>query len=318
MRILQYLGRRAALVMALGVFIGLALPDLATVAKPLLAPTVIFMLTLAMTRTDASSLGRTSRRVGTNLIALLWLLVVTPCLFHFALTWMQVPEALAIPLLIWSGSPPLVTVPVIALIIGLDAAGALFLMIVSTFTFPFVLPGLLFWLTGLDVELGAGALTLRLGLMIAGCALVATVLRRKLGPSLLREKSALIDGIAVLLMLVFAVSVMDGVRAWLEKDPITVLLYTGAAFAASLALQLTGGLIFFWTDRENRLAIALCSGNRNMALFMAAAGSALGSEAFLFFAVAQFPIYILPVLLKPVYRFLSEKRLSPQTNQEKK
>lgn len=313
MRLLQYLGQRAALVMALGVFIGLALPDLAAVAKPLLAPTVFVMLTLAMTRTDASSLGRTSRRVGTNLVALAWLLVVTPCLFFVVLNWIGVPSDLAIPLLIWSGSPPLVTVPVIALIIGLDAAGALFLMIVSTFVFPFILPGLLFWMIGIEVDIGAGALTLRLGLMIAGCALVATILRYKVGPANLREKSALIDGIAVVLMLIFAVSVMDGVRDWLERDPATVLLYTGAAFAASLALQLAGGLLFFWTERENRLSVALCSGNRNMALFMAAAGSALGPEAFLFFAAVQFPIYILPVLLKPVYRFLSGKRLPPQT-----
>lgn len=305
MRLLQYLGRRAALVMALGVFIGLALPDLATVAKPLLSPTVLVMLTVAMTRTDASSLGRTSRRAGTHLIALLWLLVVTPCLMYAALVFLDVPPELATPMLIWSGSPPLVTVPVIALIIGLDSAAALFLMVVSTFVFPFILPGLLFWLIGIEVELSAGALTLKLALMIAGCALVATIIRRKLGTETLREKAAIFDGIAVVLMLVFAVAVMDGVRDWLATDPATVMLYVGAAFAGSLGLQLIGGLAFFWTERQNQLSVALSSGNRNMALFMAAAGSALGPEAFLFFAVAQFPIYILPVMLKPIYQKLS-------------
>jgi BASS family bile acid:Na+ symporter len=311
-RLLQYLGRRAALVMALGVFIGLALPQLAAVAKPLLAPTVICMLTLAMTRTDASSLGQTSRRFGTHLVAIAWLLVATPCLFYLVLTWLEVPSDLAVPLLIWSGSPPLVTVPVIALIIGLDAAAALFLMVICTFAFPFILPGLLFWLIGIEVDLGAGALTLRLALMIAGCAIAATVLRRKLGPTFLREKSAIIDGVAVLLMLIFAVSVMDGVRDWLERDPGTVLLYTAAAFAASIALQVAGGLLFFWTGRQNQLSVALCSGNRNMALFMAAAGPALGPEAFLFFAVVQFPIYILPALQKPIYRYFSGRRLASQ------
>lgn len=307
MRLFQYLGRRAPLVMALGVFIGLALPELASVAKPLLAPIVVMMLTLAMTRTDASSLGQTSRKFGTHVLALVWLLLLTPFLAYFVLDALEVPPELATPLLIWSGSPPLVTVPVIALIIGLNAAAALFLMVVSTFLFPFILPGLLFWLIGLEVEIGAGALTLRLALMIAGCAIVATILRRKLGQAYLKEKSALLDGIAVVLMLVFAVSVMDGVRDWLETDPETVLIYTAAAFAGSLVLQLLGGIAFFWTDRQNQLSVALSSGNRNMALFMAVAGPALGPEAFLFFAVAQFPIYILPVLLKPIYQNISRR-----------
>ncbi len=308
-RLLQYLGRRAALVMALGVFIGLALPDLAAVAKPLLSPTVLIMLTVAMTRTDASSLGRTSRRAGTHLVALLWLLIVIPCLMYAALVFLDVPSELATPMLIWSGSPPLVTVPVIALIIGLNSAAALLLMVVSTFVFPFILPGLLFWLIGIEVDLSAGALTVKLALMIAGCALVATIVRRKLGTEVLREKAAIFDGIAVVLMLVFAVSVMDGVRDWLVTDPATVMLYVGAAFAGSLGLQLIGGLVFFWTDRQNQLSVALSSGNRNMALFMAAAGSALGPEAFLFFAVAQFPIYILPVMLKPIYQKLSARKV---------
>tara|TARA_E500000305_G_scaffold10457_1_gene7102 strand:- start:1140 stop:2069 length:930 start_codon:yes stop_codon:yes gene_type:complete len=308
-RLLQYLGRRAALVMALGVFIGLALPDLAAVAKPLLSPTVLVMLTIAMTRTDASSLGQTSRRAGTHLVALFWLLIVTPCLMYSALILFDAPPELATPMMIWSGSPPLVTVPVIALIIGLDSAAALFLMVVSTFIFPFILPGLLFWLIGIEVELSPGALTLKLALMIAGCALAATIIRRKLGTETLREKAAIFDGIAVVLMLVFAVSVMDGVRDWLATDPATVMLYLGAAFAGSLGLQLIGGLVFFWTERQNQLSVALSSGNRNMALFMAAAGSALGPEAFLFFAIAQFPIYILPVMLKPIYQKLSARKV---------
>ena len=185
--------------MALGVFIGLALPDLAALAKPLLAPTVLVMLTLAMTKTDARSLGGTSRRAGTHLIALFWLLVATPCVMHAALVFLKVPATLAIPMLIWSGSPPLVTVPIIALIIGPRRGGmALFLMVVSTFIFPFILPGLLFWLIGIEVDMGAGALTLKLALMIAGCALVATIIRGKLGAETLREKAATFDGVAVL------------------------------------------------------------------------------------------------------------------------
>lgn len=306
MRFLSYLGRRAALVMALGVFIGLALPELASVARPLLTPTVMAMLTLAMLRTDASAIGQTTRRFGVHFTALVWLLVLSPLVMFAVLGMLDVRPDLAAPLLIWSGSPPLVSVPAIALILGLDAAAALLLMVVSTFAFPFVLPGLLFALTGVDVEIGAGELTIRLAILVAVCALAATILRRKLGAATIREKAPLLDGLTVLLMLVFAITVMDGVSDRLRTDPGTVLLFTGAAFAASLTMQVAGILLFAWTGRQNQLSVALSSGNRNMALFMAAAGTAFGPETMLFFAVVQFPIYILPVLLKPIYRGLSE------------
>lgn len=307
MKLLSYLGRRAAVVMALGVFAGLALPDLATLARPLLTPTVVLMLTVTLLRLNGAALGRAFGARPTLLAALVWLLLGSPLLAFWLISLLGVPEDLAVPLLVWSGSPPLVSLPAIAFIMGLDGALTLLLMVIATFAFPFILPGLLLWLIGIDVEIGAAELTLRLALMIAGCALVATVIRRMVGREKLAERAVLIDGILVLLMLVFAVSIMDGVRARLESEPLRVLGYAAAAFGASLAMQVIGALVFFWADLQRALAIALASGNRNMALMVAAAGGAFGDSTLLFFAVVQFPIYMLPALLKPVYRAISKR-----------
>ena len=48
----------------------------------------------------------------------------------------------------------------------------------------------------------------------------------------------------------------------------------------------------------------LAAGSRNMGLMLAAAGSAVPELTWLYFAVAQFPIYLMPAMLKPLARRL--------------
>ena len=48
------------------------------------------------------------------------------------------------------------------------------------------------------------------------------------------------------------------------------------------------------------LVLAFCSGGRNMGLLLAAAGGFVPDMTWLYFAVAQFPIYLLPHFLKPL------------------
>jgi len=48
--------------------------------------------------------------------------------------------------------------------------------------------------------------------------------------------------------------------------------------------------------------VGFALGGRNMAPAMAVLSTAVPPETWLFFAVLQFPIYLLPMLLKPIYR----------------
>ena len=51
---------------------------------------------------------------------------------------------------------------------------------------------------------------------------------------------------------------------------------------------------------DRGLVIGLLAGFRNLGLVMAAIGSTLPPLAWFFFALVQFPIYLLPALLKPL------------------
>jgi BASS family bile acid:Na+ symporter len=108
----------------------------------------------------------------------------------------------------------------------------------------------------------------------------------------------------VLILLLFAIAIMDGVNALLPAKPEQVLLYAGAALAASLVLQAVTFLAFAALPRIPALTTGLIGGNHNMAVVWANLGGAATPELTLFFAAVQLPIYVLPALLKPAYRRL--------------
>jgi BASS family bile acid:Na+ symporter len=60
--------------------------------------------------------------------------------------------------------------------------------------------------------------------------------------------------------------------------------------------------------RASAFAIGLIAGNRNVGLMLAATGFAVPDIAWLYFALVQLPIYLLPHLLKPLAKRLSSNR----------
>jgi BASS family bile acid:Na+ symporter len=99
---------------------------------------------------------------------------------------------------------------------------------------------------------------------------------------------------------------MDGIVDHFLKDPLLVLALTALAFALSLGMLAITGLIFLRAGKARAFAIGLIAANRNVGLMLAATGFAVPDLAWLFFGLAQFPIYLLPHLLKPLARRLHD------------
>jgi BASS family bile acid:Na+ symporter len=57
--------------------------------------------------------------------------------------------------------------------------------------------------------------------------------------------------------------------------------------------------------RSDRFVLGYATGQRNMGLLIAALGAATPDTTFLFFALAQFPIYLMPQIIKPLARRLA-------------
>jgi BASS family bile acid:Na+ symporter len=98
---------------------------------------------------------------------------------------------------------------------------------------------------------------------------------------------------------------MDGVLAAATADPGRVARFLAIAFATALA-----GFAGAWVALRplvpaDRFVLGYATGQRNMGLLVAALGAATPDTTFLFFALAQFPIYLMPQVIKPIARRLA-------------
>lgn len=301
---LAWLGRVGTAALPFGVVIGLALPDLATAARPLFVPTIFFMLTLAFLRVDPEAVRATVQQWRQPLVGLLWIVLVSPLIGSAVTLAAPLPADLTTAMVIYACCPPVLAAVAYAALLKLDSALALVVLVTSTLLCPVVVPPLVLGLIGVELSVGIADLIVRLALMVGGAAGLAQLARYALGPNRLQRGGTVIDGLIVVSMTLFALAIMDGVTAKLLNDPIEVGVYLGAAFGLNLTLQGCSLLLVPVIGRRAAVTLAMMTGHRNMGLLIASLGGLVQPTTFLYFALAQVPIYALPALLKPVYRLL--------------
>lgn len=303
-RVLAFFGSHAPWLLFGGVFLGLAAPGLANLLRPMLAPSVVLILMAALLRADWSAMAGYARRPG--LIALLvgWLMLVAPVVTWLLVGALPAPPALAVALVLMAAAPPILAATGLAILLGLDGALAAVVGAVCTLLAPLSVPPLALALLGLELEIGLAEFMLRLAAVIGAAFAGAAAIRRLARPGWLEARARHLDGVFVLVMLVFAVAIMDGVREILVARPGTVALWLAAACLANPALQVLGGLAFAWLGRRGALTVGLLTGNCNMGLLLAALPPDTDFDVVLFFALAQIPMFMLPAALLPAYRRL--------------
>ena len=301
-RLLDFLGVYARWALPAGVFAGIALPDLAALLRPALAPVVISTLTLALVRLDWGRMGAALRRPGLPLLFAAWQLALSPALVWAASALFGLPASLHLLLVLQAAAPPIGSAPVFALILGLDGALAAVGTVTCTLLLPLTLTPLVWLLadTGLRVDLSVFAL--RVTLVVVAPFVVAVVLRAALGRERLRRNDALVGGLNVLLLVVFAIAVMDGVTARLLAEPSYILGLLGVSCIAALLLHAAGYFAFRWTGARSAFNAAVLSGNRNMGLMLAITAGTAGEAFSLYVGLAQIPMYFAPLLLTPFVR----------------
>ena len=302
---LGVLDRHATRFLAASVFLALALPDLAALLRPLLAPAVWGILVLAMLRTDWAVLRGHLARPRMIAASLVWLLLACPLALWLGLRALGAETSgVGQALVLAAAAPSLMSTPALAMIIGLDGALALVMMLAAMFLAPFILPFITLGLLGIEIELSVWEFAGRLIFVVGSALGAAFIMRRRRVAALVKNS----NGLMVILMLVFAVAIMDGVTGRLVAEPLYVAALLAISFLFQALLQASTALGFLWLGRRAALTVGFLAGNRNMGLLLAVLPAGLHPDVALYFALAQFPIYILPVLLKPLYaRLLAVK-----------
>jgi BASS family bile acid:Na+ symporter len=310
LRAFATIGRHGTLAVAASIFVGLLVPQLAAQFKPLLGPSIVVLLALAFLRVDPAALRnvlRQPRLVGSITI---WTMVIVPAVLGTVFVLLGLNAAipwLYLILVLQGTAPVLMSSPAFAALLGLDVALTLAGLLVCTAVAP--LTGAAYTHIFLDnsaIEpVGFG---LKLFAIIAGSALAGALIRWLAGQKHVEAQRDLIDGLSVLTMFIFAVAAMDGVTAHVLSQPLLVLLLLLLAFLLSLGLIAVTTLVFLPIGKHRAFAVGLLAGNRNIGVVLAATGFAVPDLAWLYFALAQFPIYLLPALLKPLAKRLGEDR----------
>jgi BASS family bile acid:Na+ symporter len=303
-RALDFAGTHATRLLAAGVLIGLAIPPLASLLRPLLLPAIVISLVLALVRLDWSVFGAHARRPLAVAWMLVWFLGVTPVVVWLALRWLPLPAPLVTGLVLMAAAAPIMSGAAISLLVGLDAALAVVAIVATTALVPLTLPPLAAALLGVALEIELPTFMLRLALIVGGAFAAAWLAQRLVPASTIARHARALDGVAVLWMVAFGIGIMEGVTALALARPGYIIGATVAAFAANLALQVLGALAWLRQGMRPALTVGLLTGNRNMGLVLVALGSDASFEVIAFFAVAQIPMYVLPGLLAPVYRRL--------------
>jgi BASS family bile acid:Na+ symporter len=303
-RLLDFFGTHATRFLAAGVVLGLAVPPLAAALRPLLLAALVIPLTIALVRIDWSAFRAYARRPALVVALTVWFLGVSPVLVWLALKPLPLPAPILVGLVLMTAVSPIVSGAALSLLLGLDAALAVVAIVATTAIVPFTLPPLGAALLGVALEIDVGTFMLRLALIIGGAFAGAWVIRRLVPSAAIARNARPLDGVSVLLMMTFAIGIMDGVTAFALERPGYVLVATAAAIAANVLLQVAGAVVWRRSGMQHALTTAFLTGNRNMGLVLVALGSEASLELIVFFAAAQIPMYLMPGLLVPLYRRL--------------
>lgn len=290
------------MLLAMGVGIGLVAPGLANLARPLLGPSIWVLLVVAAVRIDPGQSLRHIRRPAPIIGSLIWMLAITPMLCFGLLQVMPVGPGLTIALIMMAGSAPLMSTPSLAQLLGLDSALAMLVMIAATALIPFTVPFIALHVLDMDIGVDPLQWSLNLTAFISSAVIAAAVLRRIVGRQRIDAAKGPLDLATVFLLLLFAVAIMDGVADRLMADPPYVLMVVAIAFAAYLAFLITGTVYGRLFGRRLGDTIGFVSANRNVGVFLAVLPAGSHPDIFLYFAIWQLPMYIMPVLLMPLYR----------------
>ena len=307
---LAWLGRQGTRALAASIFLGLAVPPLAAYVKPHLGETVFVMLLFSYLRTDPAAFRGYLRSAGLPLTAALWVMVALPLLFGAAYAFSGMREALPALytiMILHIAITPITSSAAFAALMGLDVAFSLVALIVASAMSPVstVAFSYLFLGTSLfsPIELGV-----KLFFFFAASGAVAYAIRRIAGQEWIERQREPIDGLNVIAVFIFAIAAMDRVPEYVMADPLFALKLLALIVVLTATLIGISVLVFIRIGVGRGLVVGLQAAFRNLGLVMAAIGATLPDLAWFYFALAQFPIYLMPALLKPLASRLTEKR----------
>ncbi len=307
---LALLGRQGTTALALSIFLGIAVPQLAAYVKPYLGTTVFVLLLFSYLRTDPEALRPVLRSPRLVILAALWVMVAVPLLLGSLYTVVglreMAPDLFPI-MVLQSAIAPITSTVAFAALMGLNIGFSLVALIACCALSPLTTVAFSYLFLGTSLftpfELGS-----KLFVLFFASGLLAVIIRRAVGRRRIEEKMEVLDGLNVIAVFVFAIAAMEPVTRHVAADPLFALKLLGIIVAIATAVIGLTAVLFTRAGLDRAMVVGFLAGFRNLGAVIGALGSALPDLAWFYFALVQFPIYIFPALLKPLAKRLRKNR----------
>ena len=289
-------------VLAISVVLGVLLPPFASLVRPLLFPSIFFLMLFSLMQIDLKSVSRAAvNSPGPVITIALWQMLFLPLIIGavhvfapFSGVWSEIAFLTACAGTIFGA-------PAFAQLINLDSGLTLLGVIASTLVMPLSFPLLALWFLDSAGEFDLAAYALRLLVFLICPALLAMGYHR-FAKSEARLNNQVLQLGSVFFLGLFAVAVMDGVGERIIADTKPMLTMLLLAFGIHVTFFFSTALVFRYVNRSDAWTAGLLSSYRNLGLLLAVAGSLLPNDFILFVALWQVPMYIMPMLVHLLFR----------------
>jgi hypothetical protein len=302
---LSWLGSQGTRAVAAVIFIAIAIPPMGDILRPFLTFSIFALLTVAFMRVDLQQVRARMRQPRLILLAAGWSMLVVPGVFGGVMLVAGIDGSapdLFLAIMLQSMASPLISAPAFAALVGLDATLVLVTLVVTTISVPFTAALFALFYFGPETSLAPLGLGGQLALLLGGAAVTAAIIRRAAGYARIIGRASEIDGINILLLYVFSAAIMKNIAGEFFATPWLMIGLTALSFVIFFVMFTTTAISFWWAGRDSALSLSFMVSQRNMGLMLGATGGVLPDLTWVYFALAQFPIYLTPQILKPQMR----------------
>ena len=307
LKVCKFILNYATALLFIGILVGLFIPVLPPILSPFLSIFIWLMLFITMLQCNWRRIVVILNRPFLIALIAIWLLLISPGIIFLAGYGLELDKKIIVLAVIWAAAPPLMGSPALCRFVGLDNSLSLGILMVTTIIAPFIMPFIVITGLGVDLQIGPMEMLLRLVLFVGSAFGLALTIQFTEVCLKGNWVDPTLDLSLLMLLLLFAIGIVDGVTATFFKNPIFVIKLLVTAIILIIALHTFGTLIFIFLGRLPALTLGLSSGMRNMAILLGALPSSLNPDILLFLAIVQFPIYMAPVFLKPIFQWILKR-----------
>lgn len=300
---LIFCARYARWTLVAGLAAGLIFQNVAFLAKPFIAYFIALLLFAACFRIGHKNVLSAASGFSKHVWVTLLMQVLLPLIFILIVSLAGLDNAYTTALVLVAAAAPISGSPNLVIMLGFEPAPALKQLVIGTALLPVTVLPVFYFLPAMGGALAVAEASLRLLLVIGVAAAAGFYLRSRWAGELSQRQTQAVDGASAILMAAVVVGLMSALGDAWRVDRASLFWMMLFVFVLNFGLQVVG--YSFWhkvAGNDYRVPMSVISGNRNIALYLAALPAAVIDDLFLFIGCYQFPMYLTPLLMQAFYR----------------